>query len=82
MTKWQHNDSEQVSSPSCCVGWMFSVSSPLMLTVTIWVVELDMPGSRQVTAVETIILLLVSFVGNSFRKSMECLSHTQEIRCS
>lgn len=40
-------------SPSCCVGFMFSTSSPLMLTRTIWVVQLDRPGSRQVTAIQT-----------------------------
>lgn len=38
------------NSPSCCNGLMFSNSSPLMLTATMWVVQLDMPGSKQVTA--------------------------------
>lgn len=51
---------KSVCSPSCCVGLMFSISSPLMLTRTISVVQLDRPGSRQVTAVTTITLPLAS----------------------
>uniref|UniRef100_A0AAQ6AL55 Secreted protein n=1 Tax=Amphiprion ocellaris TaxID=80972 RepID=A0AAQ6AL55_AMPOC len=38
-------------SPSCCLGLIFSISSPLMLTRMIWLVQLDRPGSRQVTAI-------------------------------
>lgn len=41
---------EVTDSPSCCNGLTFSNSSPLMLTATMWVVQLDIPGSKQVTA--------------------------------
>lgn len=54
-TNWDFHSvlsKESVCSPSCCVGLIFSKSSPLMLTRTVWVVQLDRPGSRQVTVIQ------------------------------
>lgn len=61
-----------VCSPSCCVGLIFSISSPLMLTMMIWVVQLDRPGSRQVTAIQTVTLIPTLCV-HEIKMSMELL---------
>lgn len=63
---------ECVCSPSCCVGLIFSISSPLMLTMMIWVVQLDRPGSRQVTAIQTITSIPTLCV-HEIKMSMELL---------
>ncbi len=46
---WSNNNQVLLHSPSCWVGFIFSLSSPLICTITIGVVQLDKPGSKHVT---------------------------------
>lgn len=73
-----------VFSPSCCVGLIFSMSSPLMLTMTIWVVQLDRPGSRQVTALtkRTMRLLLTLHPGPLQRDKIQPGGTANAIKCT